>query len=188
MSVLVAGLVLFLGVHLVPVVPSLRARMMARWGERPYRGRFSVISAIGLVLIVVGYARAEPGGFLFAPFPGAIRAAPWVVTVALILFAAANMRTHIRAALRHPMLLGLLLWSLVHLLANGEQRATVLFGSFLAYAVIDLASAASRGAVKSFTPAWSHDVMAVVGGVMVAAAVMHAHEFLFGVPAIVRAG
>ena len=54
MSVLVAGLVLFLGVHLVPVVPSLRARMMARWGERSYRGRFSVISAIGLVLIVLG--------------------------------------------------------------------------------------------------------------------------------------
>jgi uncharacterized membrane protein len=102
------------------------------------------------------------------------------VTLAFVLFAAANMRTHIRRTLRHPMLLGLMLWSGVHLLANGDLTGTILFGSFLAYSVVDLVSATQRGAVKLFVPTWKHDVIAVVGGLVLAYLTIRFHPSVFG--------
>jgi uncharacterized membrane protein len=106
------------------------------------------------------------------------------MVVSLILFAAANMKGHIRRIVRHPMLAGVLIWSLVHLLANGDRTGTVLFGAFAAYALVDLGSAITRGAVKSFEPKVRHDVIAVFGGTLVALAVMTFHRVLFGVPVV----
>jgi uncharacterized membrane protein len=181
MSLLITGLMLFLGVHCLPAIPKLRTSLRARLGERRYKGLFSLASAAGFVLIVVGFGKAPATERVFAPFPAAIAVAPYAVTLAFILFAAANMRGYIRHGLRHPMLLGLAVWATVHLLANGDLRGTVLFGAFLAYAVIDLVSASSRHAVKAFVPSIKYDVMAVVGGVVLAVGVMALHRPLFGV-------
>jgi uncharacterized membrane protein len=95
------------------------------------------------------------------------------------------MPTHIRRAVRHPMLIGLLLWSGVHLCANGDLAGTILFGSFLAYAVVDLISAIARGAVKAFVPQWKFDAMALAGGLLLAALTMHFHSSLFGTAPVV---
>lgn len=181
MAILTIGLVLFLGIHLVPALPPLRAACVAKLGERRYKGAFSIASGIGLALIVVGYAYAPRGVQLFAPSIGARHAAPLVVTLAFVLLAAANMRGHLRRILRHPMLIGVGLWSVTHLLANGHAKATVLFGAFLAYAALDLGSAAARGAVKTFTPQVKYDVMAVAGGIGLALGIMWMHRILFGV-------
>jgi uncharacterized membrane protein len=181
MSLLIAGLALFLGVHFLPAIPKLRASLNERLGERRYKGLFSLAAAAGLVLIVVGFGKAPATERVFAPFPAAIGVAPYAVTLAFILFAAANMRGYIRHGLRHPMLLGLLIWASVHLLANGDLRGTLLFGAFLAYAVIDLVSANSRRAVKAFAPAIKYDVMAIMGGLVLALGVMALHRLLFGV-------
>ncbi|MEO8344802.1 MAG: NnrU family protein [Betaproteobacteria bacterium] len=181
MTLLVVGLAVFLGIHLVPLFPSLRRALAARLGEGGYKGAFSLISAVGLVLIVMGFGRAPATERVFAPFPVAIAIAPLAMTLAFILFAAANMRGHLRKALKHPMLLGLLIWSSVHLLANGDLRGTVLFGGFLAYAVMDLVCASSRNATKTFMPEVKFDVMAIVGGIAVALGVMTFHRMLFGV-------
>ncbi len=185
-SLLVAGLVLFLGVHLLPTVSPVRASLVARLGERRYRGAFALASALGLVAVVAGFAQAGPAGRerIFAPLPAAIAIAPYAMVVSFILFASANMRGHLRKTVQHPMLLGLAVWSLVHLLANGDLRGTVLFGAFLAYALVDLGSAVSRRAVRPFEPQARHDAMAVVGGTVVALAVMTFHRVLFGVPAV----
>jgi uncharacterized membrane protein len=184
MRTLIAGLVLFLGIHALPMIPSLRAALSARWGESRYRSVFSLLSAVGLVLIVVGYAIADDRTRLFAPVPAVRTIAPFAMVVSFILFAAANMRGHLRRMVRHPMLLGLALWASVHLLANGDRTGTVLFGAFLAYAIVDLASAVQRGAVKSFVPVPKHDLIAVFGGVAAALLVMTFHRILFGVPAV----
>ena len=184
MTILVAGLVLFLGIHLVPAVPQARAALAQTWGENRYKGAFSLVSALGLVLIVVGYAFSDDRVRVFAPVPAARAIAPYAMIVSFILFAAANMRGHLRLAVRHPMLLGLLIWSVVHLLANGDRTGTVLFGAFAAYALVDLVSAIARGAVKSFEPTAKHDVIAVAGGTVVALLVMTLHRVLFG-PAVV---
>ena len=184
MTTLALGLALFLGIHLVPAAPGLRAALAGRIGDGPYKGVFSLVSLAGLVLIVVGYRAAGTGAQLFAPLPAAIAAAPYAVTLAFVLFAAANMRTHLRRALRHPMLLGTLIWAAVHLVANGDTRGTVLFGAFVAYALVDLASAAGRGAVKPFEPTARHDVIAIVAGIAIALVVMTFHRPLFGVAVV----
>lgn len=184
MRLLVLGLLLFLGLHLVPAWPPLRARLAAALGENRYKALFSAGSALGLLLIVVGYAHAPAEPRLFAPLALAHALAPAAMLASFVLLAAANMKTHMRRWLRHPMLLGVGLWAMMHLLANGEARATLLFGAFLAYCALDLVSASVRGAVRSFTPQWRHDVIAVAAGVLLALAVMAAHRLLFGVAVV----
>ena len=184
MATLVAGLVLFLGIHLVPALPPARVAIATKWGENRYKGAFSLISALGLVLIVAGYALSDDRTRVFAPVPAARAIAPYAMVVSFILFAAANMRGYLRRSIRHPMLIGLLIWSTVHLLANGDRTGTVLFGAFVVYAIVDLGSAVARDAVKSFEPTVKHDVIAVIGGTVVALAVMTFHRLLFGVPVV----
>ena len=183
MKLLLGGLVFFLGVHLIPAIPALRASLVAQWGERRYKGVFALVSAIGLVMIVIGFSIADPNPRVFDPLPAARAIAPYAMTISFILFASANMRGHLRRTIKHPMLLGLGIWATVHLLANGDLRGTILFGAFLAFAVIDLVSAVGRGAVKTFVPEGKFDAMAVIGGTGVALLVMLFHRFLFGVPA-----
>lgn len=186
MALLVAGLVLFLGVHLVPAFPSGREGLLARWGDRRYKAVFTAVAGAGLVLIVLGYARA-PQVRLFAPSPAAIAAAPAAMALSMILFAAANLKGHLRRTIGHPMLLGTILWSAVHLFANGDLAGTLLFGGFLAWALVDLASAIARRAVKSFEPRIAHDAIAVAGGLVVFAVVAALHRPLFG-PRVVSFG
>jgi len=184
MSMLIAGLALFLGIHLVPALPAARAALAAALGENRYKAVFSLASAAGLALIVLGYARADGGERLFAPYPAAVHAAPYAVTVSFILLAAANMRGYLRRRLQHPMLVGVLVWSAVHLLANGDRAGTVLFGAFVAYAAVDLVSAIRRRAVRQFEPEARFDLIAVGAGIVVALAVMTFHRFLFGVKVV----
>ena len=181
MALLIAGLVLFLGVHLVPAVPPLRRAWAGALGDKRYRGLFALVSIAGFVLLIAGYVVASPGRRLFAPSVGAIHAAPLVVTLAFILLAASHMRGHLRKTLRHPMVIGVVLWSGIHLLANGDLRGTILFGSFLAWSLLDLASSFARGGAPDFEPNTRHDVMAVVGGIGVSLVVMLLHRVLFGV-------
>jgi uncharacterized membrane protein len=184
MTVLVVGLVLFLGIHLLPAAPPLRNAVSERLGPSGYKGAFTLLSLAGIVLIVVGYRAAGPGAQLFAPSPAAIAIAPYAMVLSFILFAAANMRTHLRRMVRHPMLAGVLVWAAIHLCANGDTRGTVLFGAFVAWALVDLASAVSRKAVKEFEPVARQDAMAIGGGVLVALVVMVLHRALFGVAAV----
>ena len=184
MTLLVVGLVLFLGTHLIPTVPPLREGLVARLGAGGFKGAFTLLSLAGLALIVVGYRAAAPGERLFAPWPAAIAVAPYAVALAFVLLAAANMRTHLRRSLRHPMLLGVILWSAVHLGANGDTRGTVLFGAILAWALVDLASAVSRNAVKTFEPSAKHDAIAIAAGIGLSLVVMTFHLGIFGVRAV----
>jgi uncharacterized membrane protein len=187
MALLAVGLLLFLGIHLLPTAVGARGQLISRWGEQRYKGSFSLVSLAGFVLIIIGYAYGSRGTQLFAPLPAARAIAPFAMVVSFILLAAANMRTHIRATIKHPMLIGVIIWSAVHLLANGDARGTLLFGAFLAYALIDLVSAIHRRAVKKFVPEAKQDVIAVVAGTVVALVVMSVHRWLFGVP-VVRFG
>jgi uncharacterized membrane protein len=168
MFLLILGLVAFFGIHVVPMFPPLRAALVKHFGENRYKGTFSAVAGIGLVLIAVGYAYAQPGAQLFEPVAAARLLAPLAMIVSFVLVAAANMKTHIRRVLKHPMLLGIGIWSAIHLLANGRMKASIVFGTFLAFVVIDLISAILRGAAKSFQPQVRFDVIVVVGGSLLA--------------------
>ena len=183
MSLLVAGLVLFIALHLIPSAPKLRLALVERLGDKPYRGVFAVIALVSLGAIVWGFSNA-PLDPLYAPALWGRHVAFGVVPVAVVLFAAANMPTHIRAWLRHPMLVGLLLWALAHLLANGEARSVVLFGGFAVFAVVELVSMAARAKKPPADPPprLGMDIVAVVSGLIVAGLLARFHGALFGMP------
>lgn len=183
MTLLIIGLIVFFAIHLVPAMTGLKQSLKGRFGDNGYRGVFSVISLIGLVLIIWGFATAEWADVYFPPDWGRHVTMAFVL-VAFILFAAANMRGRIRKTLKHPMLIGILLWGCGHLLANGDQASVLLFGSFVAYAVIDMTLATAQGRVAQFEVKPVHDIMAVVGGVVVYGVFVFLHPYLIGVPVI----
>jgi len=189
MLVLVVGLAVFLGVHSVSIVaPEWRSATVARMGERPWKGVYSVASAIGLVLIVVGYgmARRDPL-VLYAP-PAALRHLALVVMLPVFpLLFAAYLPGRIRAAAKHPFLLAVKIWAFAHLLANGTLADVLLFGAFLAWAVADRISVKRRPAaqtheVPAASPSPANDAIALVGGLVVYAVVLlWAHRWIVGV-------
>ena len=143
--VMILGLVLFLGVHRHHAA-RLRAQVIARHGEGGYKIGYSLVSVAGLALIVWGFATYRATGWIDVWYPP--RAFKHL-TVALMLPAvicvvAAYIRGRIYTTLKHPMLAGVKLWAFAHLLANGDLGSIILFGSFLAWAVIDRISLKRR--------------------------------------------
>lgn len=147
MSILVLGLLLFLGTHSIRIVADgWRAGRVARLGENRWKGLYSLASALGLGLVVWGYglARAEPLA-LWTP-PGWTRGLAALLNLpAFILIAAAYVPgSRIKAALGHPMVAGVKVWAIAHLLSNGNLADLLLFGAFLLWAVFDFRSARRR--------------------------------------------
>ena len=147
MTILILGLVLFLGPHSVRIVAEpWRTQVLQRLGEKPWKGLYSLVSLVGFVLIIWGYgmARADPV-VLWQP-PVAMRHIASLLTLfAFILLTAAYVPGNgIKARLRHPIILGVKLWAFAHLLANGMLADLVLFGAFLLWAVLDYRAARQR--------------------------------------------
>ena len=151
MLTLVAGLVIFLAIHLVPTVPDLRRGLVERFGEGAYKAIFSVVSLAGFALIVYGYGKLQgaPGKnpILFDPPLWTRHITMLLMLLSFVLLAAAYIPSRIRTAVKHPMLLAVKLWALGHLITNGDLASLALFGSLLAYAVYDLISAKKRAAM-----------------------------------------
>lgn len=180
MLILIIGLVLFFGPHLVPFFPVYRNSLYERLGEKRYKGGFSLIALAGLILIVVGYSRA-PYSDLWTPFPWSRDLALYLMPVSLTLFAAANMKTMIRRYLRHPMALGTIVFAAVHLFANGDLASAWLFGSFGVYAILSVISGEARGRVLGDgSAAFKYDLFSIVGGVGVYFVILKFHGALFG--------
>jgi uncharacterized membrane protein len=157
-------------------------------GESGYKAVFSIVSLIGLVLIVLGFAKLQlhPGKNpqLWIPPLWTRHVAMALMLPAMIALVAAYVPSRIHTALKHPMLVAIKLWALAHLLANGDRLA-LLFGSFLAFAVYDRISVKRRGALGplgSRTGPWINDVIVLVLGVgLYALFLLWAHQLLIGV-------
>jgi uncharacterized membrane protein len=172
MIILILGLVLFLGPHSVRIfAEDWRARRIAGLGALKWKGLYSIVSGVGLVLIIYGYglARAQPV-VLWAPPVWARHLAGLLTLVAFILLVAAYVpRNHIKARIGHPMLLAVKVWAFAHLLANGTLNALVLFGAFFAWAVIDfiVARRRDRAAGTVYPPGTpARDVVTVAVGIV----------------------
>jgi uncharacterized membrane protein len=188
MIILLLGLAVFLGTHSVRIfAEDWRTRQIARMGEGPWKGIYSVIALIGFALIVWGYgvARMQPV-WLWTPPVWSRHLAGLFNVIAFILIAAAYVRGNsIKARVGHPMVLGVKVWAFAHLLSNGTVNAVVLFGAFLAWAVADFVSARRRdrkaGTVYP-TGTLSRDALVVIAGVIAAAVFAFAlHGWLIGV-------
>jgi uncharacterized membrane protein len=171
MPLLILGLVLFLGMHSVHMLaPGFRDRVVARIGLWPWKGLYSLVSIAGFVLIVIGFGMARMDShLLYAPPPWLKHLNALFTLVAFVLVAAAYVpRNHLKAKIGHPLLAGVKLWALGHLLAIGFERDVVLFGAFLVWAVADFAVSRGRGRAAGIVyPAGTAmgDVLAVVIGV-----------------------
>lgn len=187
MAWLILGLVVFLGVHSVRILaPDWRAHTIERVGEGAWKGAYSLLSIFGFVLIVWGYGQARAAGsmLVWAPPTGMRHAAALLTLLAFVLLAAAYVpRNHIQRAVGHPMVIGVALWALAHLLAVGWLHAIVLFGAFLAWAVADWLSTRQRGSVMPAAPASAAmtGLTVVVGAVAWAAFAFWLHAALIGV-------
>jgi uncharacterized membrane protein len=188
MAVLVLGLVIFLGLHSTRIVSDGgREKAIARIGEGPWKGIYSLVSVIGFVLIVWGFARARfEAPQLWTPPPGARHVTMLLMLVALILLASYLFkRSHITFAVHHPMLWSVLLWSVGHLIANGSAADLVLFGAFAIWSAADLASAYARDRRNGVV--YPQPQLAATAGAVVAGLVAYAlligglHLWLFGV-------
>ena len=147
MTVLILGLLLFLGLHSVRIfADGWRSAQLARLGEKRWKGLYSLVAFAGLGLIIWGYALARQHALvLWTPPMGLRHASGLLMLFSLILLAAANVpRNRIKTWVHHPMLLGTQLWAVAHLLANGSVADVLLFGGFLAWSSVDLHAAVRR--------------------------------------------
>ncbi|HWH73628.1 MAG TPA: NnrU family protein [Methylibium sp.] len=147
MTLLILGLVLFLGTHSVRIVAEpWRTATRARLGANAWKGLYSLVSIVGFVLIVWGYGLARQQPLVLWEPPLAMRHLAALLTlVAFVMLAAAYVPGNaIKARLRHPMVLGVKVWAFAHLLANGTLADLLLFGSFLLWAVLCFRAARGR--------------------------------------------
>lgn len=191
MLYLIIGLVIFFGTHLFSAYRSRQVGkdIRAKMGQGPYMGLYSLVSIAGFALIVWGYGAARPAPILYMPPAWFAHINLVLMLFAMVFLAAAYMPTgNIKKAVKHPMLLAVKIWATGHLLANGELNSVLLFGSFLAYGVLDRIAVKKRGD-NGPGPDVKANVMGDVGAVVVGlgayAAIAHwLHPILFGVSAV----
>ncbi len=178
---LIIGLVLFFAVHVFSSVRGARQKLIARIGEGPYKGLYALVSVAGFALIVVGMMKARPVELWTPPEWGRF-ATIWFMPFAFISLIAAYVPGNIRRVTAHPMLWGVTLWSLLHLLANGDLAGLLLFGGFGLYSVHAMSSQSARGA-KAATQRRPviYDVATIAVGLLVYWLLLRYHGALFGV-------
>lgn len=184
MTILILGIIVLIGIHFVPAFPDLRDSLMARLGRNGYRALFSVVSLLGLALVVWGFAKA-PVVQIWAPPVWTRHLALLLMLPVFPLLFAAYLPGKIKAKVRHPMLAAIKFWALAHLIANGDLASIILFGSFLVYSVFDRIALKRRPATGLVTVAETgqgrNDVIAVVGGLLLYVAfLVWLHPLLIG--------
>lgn len=188
MTLLILGLVLFLGVHSVRVLgEDGRNALRARLGEGGYKGLYTLVSLAGFALIVWGYgaARQAPVQLWVPPVWTRHLAAVLTIPAFVLLVAAYVPGNSIKARLHHPMVLGIKTWAFAHLLANGMLAQALLFGSFLVWAALSFRAARQRDRLAQVVYAPGRLgptlVTVAVGLVAWAAFAFWAHGALIGV-------
>ena len=185
---MILGLAAFVGGHAFATFRAKRAVAVARVGEWPYKGIFSLVALMGIVLICVGFSQYRDAGLVELWHPPAwtrhiTAALMWPAVICLV---AAYIRGDIQRMLKHPFLVGVKLWALAHLIANGDLGGIILFGSILAWAVFDRITLKRRsdpGAPAIPSGGRRNDVIAVVVGTLLYLALgFWFHPYLIGLP------
>ena len=186
MIYLCLGLILFFTVHSTAIVaPHWRERMVLSLGSGAWRGVYSLLSLAALLLVIHGFALARVHGPVWYLSADWMRASARVLMVPVFpLLLAAYFPGRIQAAAKHPMLVAIKLWAGAHLLTNGGAADVLLFGGFLAWAVVDRISLKRRPSrpLPGARPSKWNDFVVVIGGLLFYAwFVLWAHLRLFGV-------
>lgn len=195
MLVLILGLVLFLGMHAVTMKRDFRAQLIERFGAGGYKGLYSAVSILGFGLLIYGYGLQRAAGYTVVWEPPV-----WTRHLALllnlpifILLAVGRRPSWLLARVKHPMLLAVKIWATAHLLANGDLGSMLLFGGFLAWAVMARISVKrrpeeiARAAAMTNVAFGRRDVIAIVAGLaLYVVFALWLHPLLIGVPVMTR--
>ena len=183
---LLAGMAIFFGVHSVSIVaPAWRDRMVARLGEPAWKGVYAIASVVGFILMIRGYSHAKlDPTVVYEPAYWLRHLAAIVMVPVFPLLLSTYFPGRIKAAAQHPMLAATKLWAAAHLLANGMLPDVLLFGGFLAWAIVDRISLKHRPVrpIKALPERRFNDLVAVVAGfALYVWFIAWAHYRLFGV-------
>lgn len=185
MLILISGLVVFFGVHSIPLFPSLKSSLQSQFGAMRFKGIYSLFAAVGFGLILYGMSRATIHP-VYAAVASSVLFANLVMPVAFCLLLAAYVPNNFRRVIRNPMLSAITIWAFAHLLANGDLASILLFASFGAYSIIDIIAVNRRP--RPSPPArqpLAMDALVLAGGYAAFWIVRHFHAALFGVPVLV---
>ena len=183
MTLLVAGVAVWIIVHLMPALaPQFRQGLIDKMGSKPYRGVFALLIFASLAMIILGW-RSTPEQGLYA-LPESTRIIALILMIlSFVLIGAANYQTAIRRVIRHPMLTGVILWSISHLISNGTTRAWVLFGGLGVWAVLEILLINRRDPeyTKPISPGFSGELKGVFITGIIFGVVYYLHPFFTGV-------
>ena len=183
MTILMLGLGLFFAIHFFAVMGGgVRASLIEKLGKGPYRGLYSLLAAGSFYLIYLGWTGTIPEA-VYTPAAGAFHVTPVFVLLGFVLFFASRAPTNIKRFIRHPQLMGVSFWAAGHLLANGEQRSLLLFGSFLIWAQLMIVVTNRRDGAwqKPERQPVVKDIITVTIGVVLFVGFIMIHEWLIGV-------
>lgn len=186
MQLMILGLVLFLGAHLaLSVAAGPLAALRTRLGQNAVKGMIALPILAGLVLIVLGW-RSATAEFVYAPPFAARGPAMLLVVVSVYLFAVSNRPSALKRIVRHPQLTGVVLFSIAHLLLNGDSRSVTLFSALGVWAVVSILTINRRDGARQLpaAPPMSTDIVTAVIALIVAAALAWAHPWIAGVAII----
>ena len=186
MLILILGLIVLLGTHAFSMQRQSREAMIARLGENPYKIIYSFVSLVGLLMIVYGFPlyREQDWVQIWTPPVWTRHITMTLMWFAFVALACSGTKpSRLRGWLRHPILVAVKIWALAHLLANGDLGGMILFGAFLAWAVIDRISVKRRG--DEGAPRLTHftraDLLALVGGTLAYGLMFILHPWIVGV-------
>jgi uncharacterized membrane protein len=186
MTFLILGLILFVGGHSLSLARGLRGAALVRFGEGGFKALYTLVALAGFALIVKGYGDYRAAGYIqvwSSPVWTRHLSALLMVPVLPLLFSA-YAQGYVKARLKHPMILAVKVWSLGHLLANGDLGSILLFGSFLLWAILGFRSMRRRPVdpQKNFVPNPGQDAAAILGGLIAYGLLVGGlHRWLIGV-------
>lgn len=188
MELLLVGLILFICLHLIPVSPELRTRLVAKLGDGPYKGIFSVLSLVSIVAIVIGLKNA-PFVALYNPPAWGRPLALLLMLPALYLFFSTSIGpapSTAKVITAHPMSWGVIVWSAAHLLANGDLAHVMLFVSMGIYSAVSIVSGNARGIVPKLNsrPAAKSELVFIGVVVLVYIFIVFLHPYFTGMSVV----
>ena len=195
MIVLIIGLVIFFGMHLVPVT-GVKSSLIERMGEKKYQSIFSIISLVGFIIIIYGFslidtcnpmmADCETDNFyLWDSFEYSKEISFLLMPISIIFIVASQMKSNIKKVVHHPMLIGVLIWSFVHLLSTGDLRSIILFASFGVFSIIDIIFT-RKTAEQGISFSILNDIVVIVVGLVLYSIILYFHEYVSGLQIVER--
>ncbi len=183
MLLLILGLLMWSVVHFIPAVAiSGREQLIRRWGEIPYKMVIAVLLLSSVLMMVLGWRAIHPVPVYAPPAWGALATA-LLMPVTFVLFAAAQFKSNIKRLVRHPQLSALVVWSIAHLLSNGDMRSLLLFSALGMWALAEMLLINRRDGtwVKPEPVSFKFELLTLITGLVGFIVFIFAHSYLFGV-------